>query len=268
MLIADGWQLQGGAGMFAWRGRVGLVNPTQRGKVLHYWYRFAPDGVEIVPAVIGFRRGEREQFAAGLDRAVELATELRGLGCDVIAVSGTPPFLLAGLDYEREWGQNLAAKLGCPVVTSMEPGPLALQTIGARRVAVATYYGPELNQAIATCFERFGIEALLLDGYSLNDEREGLYTTPLRALDGVGWADVYRYCRDGVRALGTRIDALYINGAGWDYVPALDLLERDLQTRVISATNAEMWLTYRRLGISHRVEGVGVLMREYYDADV
>ena len=48
----------------------------------------------------------------------------------------------------------------------------------------------------------------------------------------------------------------------------MDALERDLNTRVISATNAEMWLAYRKLGISHRVEGVGVLMREYYDADV
>src|SRR3954463_3188809 len=55
---------EGGGAVFAWRGRVGLVSPTQRGKVLHYWYRQAPDGVEIVPAVIGFRRGERDQFTA------------------------------------------------------------------------------------------------------------------------------------------------------------------------------------------------------------
>jgi len=254
--------------VFAWRGRVGLVSPTQRGKVLHYWYRQAPDGVEIVPAVIGFRRGERAQFTAGLDRAVELAVELRDLGCDVIAVSGTPPFLLGGLDFEREWGQRLATKLGCPVVTAMEPGALALQTIGARRVAVATYYGPELNQAIAGCFARFGIESALLDGFSLTGEHEGLYTTPLRALDDAGWMDVYRYCRAGVRSLAGKVDALYINGAGWDLVPAIDLLERDLGLPVISAPNAEEWLVYRRLGISHRLEGVGVLMREHYDADV
>jgi hypothetical protein len=29
-----------------------------------------------------------------------------------------------------------------------------------------------------------------------------------------------------------------------------------------------MWLAYRRMGISHRVEGVGTLMREYFDAEV
>jgi len=145
--------------MFAWRGRLGLIAPTRRGKVFHYWYRLAPDGVEIVPAAIGFRRGERAQFTAGLDRAVELALELRDLGCDAVVVSGTPPFLLGGLDFERRWGQDLARRTGVPVITAMEPGAIALQTIRARRVAVATYYGDELNQAIATYFDRFGIEA-------------------------------------------------------------------------------------------------------------
>jgi maleate cis-trans isomerase len=254
--------------MFAWRGRLGLVCPTQRGKVFHYWYKFVPDGVEIVPSYIGFRRGEREQFTAGLDRAVELAQDLRELGCDLVAVSGTPPFLLGGLDFERRWGQELAAQIGVPVVTSMEPGAIALRTVGARRVAVATYYGDELNQAIVEVFRRFDMESAVLGGFALSDEREALYTTPLRALDNASYTDVYRYCKAGVRALDAPVDALYINGAGWDYVPAMDLLERDLAIPVISATNAEMWLSYRRMGISHRVQGVGTLMRDYYDADV
>jgi maleate cis-trans isomerase len=254
--------------MFAWRGRLGLICPTQRGKVFHYWYKLAPDGVEIVPAYIGFRRGERDQFTAGLDRAVELAHDLRDLGCDLIVVSGTPPFLLGGLDFERRWGADLAAKLGVPVITSMEPGAIALRAIGARRVAVATYYGDELNQAIAEVFRRFGIESAILGGFSLNDEREGLYTTPLRALDDASHSDVYRYCKEGVRGLNQPVDALYINGAGWDYVPALDPLERDLRLPVVAATNAEMWLAYRRMGISHQVQGVGTLMRDYYAADV
>jgi maleate cis-trans isomerase len=254
--------------MFAWRGRLGLVSPTQRGKAFHYWYKHVPDGVEIVPSYIGFRRGEREQFTAGLDRAVELAQELRELGCNIVAVSGTPPFLLSGLDFERRWGQELAAKLGVPVITSMEPGAIALRTIGARRVAVATYYGDELNHAIAEVFRRFDMESAILGGFSLTGEREALYTTPLRALDNASWTDVYRYCKEGVRGLDAKVDALYINGAGWDYVPAIDLLEQDLGIPVISASNAEMWLAYRTMGISHRVEGVGTLMRDHYAADV
>ncbi len=252
--------------MFAWRGRLGLISPTHRGKVLHYWYRMAPDGVEIVPAVIGFRRGTREQFTAGLDRAVEIALDLRDLGCDTLCVSGTPPFLLNGLDFERQWAQDLTKQTGLPVVTAMEPGAIALQTIGARRVAVATYYGEVLNQAIAENFRCFGIESALLPGFSLTGESEELYTTPLRALDNASYMDVYRYCKAGVRALDAPVDALYVNGAGWDYVPAIDLLERDLGIPVVPAPIAEMWLAYRRMGISHRVEGAGVLLREHSGA--
>ncbi len=255
--------------MFAWRGRLGLISPTQRGKGFHYWYRLAPDGVEIVPSYIGFRRGERDQFTAGLDRAAELAGELvSALHCDLVVVSGTPPFLLQGLDFERQWRQRLAAQIGRPVVTAMEPGAVALQTIGAHRVAIATYYGDELNEAIAACFARFGLESTILGGYSATGQSEGLYTTPLRALDDVGSSEVYRYCKAGVLQAGGRVDALYINGGGWDYVPAIEPLERDLKIPVIGATNAEMWMAYRTLHISNWVEGVGVLMRDHYDADV
>ena len=101
----------------------------------------------------------------------------------------------------------------------MEPGAIALQTIAAHRVAIATYYGDELNEAIAACFARFGLESTILGGYSATGQSEGLYTTPLRALDDVGSAEVYRYCKAGVLQAGGRVDALYINGGGWDYVP-------------------------------------------------
>ena len=86
-----------------------------------------------------------------------MAVQLKEVGCDIIAVSGTPPFLLKGLDFERQWAADLSAKIGLPVVTPMEPHAIALQALGARTVAVATYYGQELNQAIVNYFSRFGI---------------------------------------------------------------------------------------------------------------
>ena len=43
------------------------------------------------------------------------------------------------------------------MVTPMEPHAIALQTLGVRKVAVATYYGDELNQAIVNYFSRFAL---------------------------------------------------------------------------------------------------------------
>lgn len=251
--------------MFAWRARIGLIKPTHRGKSFHFWYKHAPEGVEIVPTFIGFRSGQKEGFLQGFERAEQIAMQLKEVGCDIIAVSGTPPFLIKGLDFERQWAADLSKKIGLPVVTPMEPHAIALKTMNMKKVAIATYYGNELNQAIVNYFDRFGIESAVIRGFSFHGQGEGLYATPLLALDEVSYMDVYRHCKRGLQQLGASFDAIYINGGGWDAAPAVELLERDLKVRVVWALAAEMWLTYHKLRISNPVEGCGSLLRENYE---
>ena len=245
--------------MVAWRARIGLIKPTHRGKSFAYWYRNAPEGIEIVPTFIGFRSEKKESFLEGFKRAEELAVQLKEVGCDIVSVSGTPPFLLKGLDFERQWGSELAKKIGIPVVTPMEPHAIALKTLGVRRVAVATYYGDELNQAIVDYFSRFEIESELMPGLSATGESAGLYTTSLSALDEVSHMDVYRHCRKSLLRMRS-VDAVYINGGGWDAAPAIDTIERDLKVKVVWALAAEMWLTYHLLKVDNPVERGGMLL--------
>ena len=253
--------------MFAWRARIGLIKPTHRGKSFAFWYKHAPEGVEIVPTFVGFRSGQRETFTAGFERAEQLAVDLQAVGCDLVSVSGTPPFLLKGLDFERQWGQDLSRRIGLPVVTPMEPHAIALQALGVRRVALATYYGDELNQAIVDYFRRFGIESVVMEGMRFTGQSEALYATPLMALDEVSSVDVYRHCKRGLQRVGASVDALYINGGGWDAAPAVDLLEHDLKIKVVWALAAEMWLTYHKLAISNPVPDCGTLLRDDYAPD-
>jgi maleate cis-trans isomerase len=133
--------------MYAWRARIGLIKPTHRGKSFHFWFNRAPDGIEIVPTFVGFRRSDRQTFENAFERIEQIAEDLKAVDCNIVAVSGTPPILLKGLDFQREWGDRLSQKIGLPVVTQMEPHALALAR-GARRVAIATYDGDELNNAI------------------------------------------------------------------------------------------------------------------------
>ncbi len=251
--------------MFAWRARIGLIKPTHRGKSFHFWYKHAPEGVEIVPTFIGFRSGQKEGFLQGFERAEQLAMQLKEVGCDIIAVSGTPPFLIKGLDFERQWAADLSRKIGLPVVTPMEPHALALKAMSVRKVALATYYRDELNQAIVNYFDRFGIESVVLPGFRHKSEGEGLYATPLLALDEVSYMDVYRHCKRGVQQAASSVDAIYINGGGWDAAPAVELLERDLKLKVVWALAAEMWWTYHKLAISNPLSGCGSLLSGNYE---
>ena len=249
--------------MVAWRARIGLIKPTHRGKSFAYWYKNAPEGIEIVPTFIGFRSEKRESFLEGFKRAEELAGQLKEGGCDIVSVSGTPPCLLKGHDFERQWASDLSQKIGLPVITPMEPHAIALKTLGVKKVAIATYYGNELNQAIVNYFSRFGIESVLMPGLSMTGESSGLYTTSLSALDEVSHMDVYRHCRKGLLKMPD-VEAVYINGGGWDAAPAIEFLERDLKTKVVWALAAEMWLTYHTLRIDNPIPGGGMLLSGGY----
>lgn len=250
--------------MYAWRARIGLIKPTHRGKTFAFWYKYAADGVEIVPTFIGFRSGHKDKFLEGFQRAEEIAVQLKEVGCDIIQISGTPPFLLKGLDFERQWAADLSRKIGLPVVTAVEPHAIALKALGVKKVALATYFGDELNQAIVNHFSRFGLESFIMPGFSGTGQTEALYTTPLLRLDDVSYMDVYRHCKRGVQSLGTSVDAIYINGGGWDAAPAVQVLEDDLKVKVVWAIAAEMWLTYQRLAIDLRLQGCGSLFSGNY----
>lgn len=190
--------------------------------------------------------------------------ELKEVGCDIIVVCGTPPFLLKGLDFERQWGAELSSRTGLPIITSMEPHAIALKALGVRKVACATYYHNELNHAIVDYLARFGIGATMMGGFSLAGESEALYSTPMMALDKVSFMHVYDYCKRGVRRLSHAVDAIYINGSGWDAAPAVEVLERDIRIKVVWAQAADMWLTYHKLAISNPVSGYGSLLSGAY----
>jgi maleate cis-trans isomerase len=249
---------------YAWRALIGVIQPTHRGKQFAVWYKNAPDGVEIIPTFVGFRSGQRETFLQAYERAEQLAEQLKEVGCDLVSMSGTPPFLLKGLDFEREWAAALSRKLGLHVVTPMEPHAIALEALGVRRVAIASYFGSELNQAIVDYFARFGIQSVVMPGLRLTDHDEGLFSTPLLAMEHVSYQDVYRHCRLGLQESGASVDAIYINGGGWDAEPAIELLERDLRLKVVWALAAEMWLVYHLLAISSPMVGLGSLLSGDY----
>jgi hypothetical protein len=54
---------------------------------------------------------------------------------------------------------------------------MALQAMGVRSAAIASYYGQELNQAIADYFAHYGIRGHIMGGYSDGTGGDVLYTT-------------------------------------------------------------------------------------------
>jgi maleate cis-trans isomerase len=245
------------------RMKLGLVKPGAKAgrDNVTFWTSHAPRGIEIVASDLGYKRPDKETFESGWTRAEALATDLADRGCNLIVVSGTPPFLLRGHAFEKQWRESLSIRIETPVVTAMEAHALALRFLQARKVVVATYYGDELNQAIATYLAAFDIEAVALGGFSLTGTYEALFTTPMRLQASITSQQFYDYCYGRVTERAADADALYINGAGWDVAPSIAKLEEDLGMDVVWGPVAEMWHSYNLLGIRNRRADCGRLLK-------
>jgi maleate cis-trans isomerase len=143
----------------------------------------------------------------------------------------------------------------------MEAHALALQALGASKVAVATYYGWELDDALARYLREFQLDATLLGGLALTGEEDGLFSTPMHLQAGITSDQVFDYCYRGVKERAGDADALYINGAGWDVAPIIGRLEHELDVDVVWGPVGEMWLSYSILGIGNPQPDCGRLLR-------
>ncbi len=242
--------------MYGWRARIGLIKPTLRGKSFAPWYRNAPDGVEILPTHIGYAKGDAAAFEHGFARIDTLADELCAVGVDLLCVSGGPPFLLRGREFEADWATALAQRTGVAVIPPLAAHAEALAHLGASRVTVISYYKEELNDALVRYLAEFGMTAAVdpIAGQST----EELYAVSLRDVERISWQEVYRHGRDAANK--APCDALYIHGAGWDAESAIVALEADLGIPVVFGPVAEMWATYRTLGIDFRAVKLGALV--------
>lgn len=247
--------------MYGWRGLIGLINPTYRGRLIQQWYEMLPEGVGLIPCTLGISRGEQDVFDRSFEAAEKIARELAVWGADVMVQPGLPPWLVKGPAFEKEWVARLEAETKVPMVTPMGATVQAMRALGVRRVVVATYFGDHLNSRIADALRSAGIETARIDGYRLSEEREGLYTTPLIALNRVGPGDVYRFVRDLCRRTEDP-DGVYIVGGGWDAGPVVEALERDLEKPAIFAVTAALWACLRRIGVKEPIRGHGRLLAE------
>lgn len=239
--------------MYTWRGTVGLVKPTFRPGSLERFIRLMPDGVGIITRYVGVRSGTEKEFEEALAIAEERVAELAKLHVDLVVIQGVPPIMLRGFKFDAELVQTLQRKYGVPVLTATATQVEALRALGLKRIVGVTYFKDDLNPKFGKFFEEGGFEVACMKG----------------CIDNMPFSDLGRIPAEEIYAQAKKIfievgggDCLYLLGAGWDCLPAIEPLERDLGTTVITNVTADVWATQRRLHLREPVQGFGRLMRE------
>jgi len=230
-----------------WRGRIGLITPAPGNSTEAEFNRYRPEGVAVLTTRIPLKAISAEglmEMTSYVDAAAEL---LAGAEADVIVFSCTAGTLLKGPGYDKEiiaWLRNLT---GVKVTTTSTGVLEALNALNVKKIAVATPYSAEVNQAEKAFLEGSGFPVTSIIGPLLSDPRQVPQIPP---------ADMYKLAR---KAYNEEADALFISCTGLHVLDIIELLEKDIGKPVITSNQVTLWAALKLLEVHERIAGLGRL---------
>lgn len=236
-----------------WRLHVGLMFPTPAPiRAIREWYEVVPDGVDITPLSLTIRQltdDNMEMAVKGMEQAAEL---LSHYDVDMIFQSGVPPIVAPEKPkFAEEVRTRIAQASGLPAITDMGAVLDAMKTFNIKTVAMATPFRQFINDRLVKylAYENITVISNKALGIEKNIEIRRL---PI--------AIEYQTARQAFLEAPRKPDALYIPCGGWGSMHNIELLERDLDTMVITWANAMIWSTMKLGKVNAQIGGFGRLL--------
>ncbi|MFG2972499.1 hypothetical protein ACGFYY_05775 [Streptomyces sp. NPDC048331] len=188
------------------------------------------------------------QIRASIDTAVR----------DVLTAE--PDRMVMGMSAETFWGgvagnaafeRRLRERTGLPVTTGASSCRAALRVLGCRRVAVFSPYQPVADREVARFFTEAGFDVAAISGLRCPSATDIARVGPDRILDMVAALD------------DPSVEAIVQVGTNLSFVSQADMLEAELGKPVIAINAATLWHALREHGLTDRIPGSGILLREF-----
>jgi maleate cis-trans isomerase len=241
--------------MDGWRARIGFIIPPGTPTVEREMYKLAPAGVSVhfarmvARGPVGTLANLQSRAASQLEHMDETVDSIASVEPDVIVLAHTATSYFLGKDGDAKLARRQAERTGRPFISALGSAALALQTLGARRVAVGTPYDQALTQRGKEILGEFGFE--VINACCLPNVTNIFEETPKR---------VYGLLRSADRP---NADAVFISGVGLPTIDVLGAAETDLGKPILSSALAMMWNALRTAGIRDSVPGYGRLLTDH-----
>jgi arylmalonate decarboxylase len=234
--------------------RLGYVTPHPTVDTLTYeLYRMAPPGVMIVTTgleIADYSASAVDAQLPAFDRAVGLLRERR---VDRIVLSGVPIAAALGRTRMHALLDETADAAGVPVDTDLEAIIAGVRHLGIDRVAIATRWRDDVNQALSAYLGEAGIEVVdvVSDGRTMRQNAELDDATGMRLASELG-----------ARALSSRAspDGVIMPGGRWIAIHALEPLEAQFGRPVFLNFASVLWAALHDHGYDRPIPGWGRLL--------
>lgn len=237
---------------YGYRARIGYTSPPATTEVFPYeFYRMAPAGVTLVLTTLAIRQMNKAEIDSSYQIALDAVDAMKEARVDVMVLGGMPINAAKGLNQVDSLAAEVHARLGVPVVTSIEAQIDALRKLGARKVAVAHPFGPEQEAFFSECTAKFGFELMACEGM----QRRAIDLGLIRLEET---AELVRRIKNA----HPQADTLWLPCPHWACLDVIDELESALNINVVGACQAIVWKALRTAGVEDHVPNAGRLFRD------
>lgn len=234
--------------MYGWRARIGILIPASDTTCENELRKMAPEGVSIHASRMAFPgTNTPEALSRLINEAGEVAKLLIPASVDAIAFCCTSGSFIKGPGYDQEIIRRIKKVFPGIVTTTTTSVIEAFKALDIKRVAVASPYINEINQALKRFLESIGIEVVNIKGLGIVKDVEVGRLTPEVA---------YRLARKVDRP---EAQAVFISCTNFRSLEVIDILEKDLKKAVVTSNQATMWNLLRLLGIHESIKRYGKL---------
>lgn len=238
--------------MIGWRARIGLMVPSVNVVMESEFNLMVPEGVSVHSARLAssdtiftkVTQQNRENLRKINENVLKAALELQHSEVDVIGYGATAAGWTEGVDVDQRIKKSIEDRVGIPVVTGMMAIVDALQTLGMKRIVVATPYEKFLNETGKEFFRANGFDLLAMETIG-----ELAHT--------VSPGRVYRFAK---RLFIPDADGIYIGCCDFRTVEILQALENDIGKPVVSNNQALLWKMLRTISIREKIKDFGRLL--------
>ena len=241
-----------GKGITGWRLHIGTIMPTPvPPRFVREFYEMAPDGVDITTFSLNIQKLADGNMDEALSSAEQAAKLLSNFDVDMVYLLGVPPIVRQAPDFDRVLADRLSQACGLPALTDITGVMQAMRSLDLRSFAMATPFEESMNEKIQRYLRGNDIDVVHMNGLGIQRNTE-IRRLPIPV--------EYTFGHETFRAAPTKPDGLYIPCGGWGSVHNIELLERDLDTTVITWMNAFVWSAMKLHGVKQPIKGFGKLL--------
>ena len=193
--------------------------------------------------------GVREAIGA---RYWPCAETLAAQGANRITLAGLPIASQLGRERVLELAAETKRRTGIPADSHAEATVAALRHVGGMKIAIASRWSDQLNEALVTYLTKAGVEVLTITG--VGQWAKQAFSMSIE--EGVKLA--FQLGREAMRR-APAAQALLLAGGAWRSLAAVPILEEDFRIPVVTNPIAQAWRLMHE-GVAPPVKGWGRLL--------